>query len=220
MFDYDGYWKEYSCKECGLIVEDQFEISELNKIVDSSSKKMKAQISGDKKSPKKVKFEFLIIDTNEKIPINKWYQKSTWRNKNFVNYRGSWSSNWKYASGYPGESNVKVAGISHGDRVADFLQLAQSDDFKMYLEPDPTNPVNKNARKVMASALIDGELSTKQIGYLPDEIANEYAGVDLNISPKSVFLPTRKNLTLGIEVTLLQRSALYLKKRKKEINKN
>jgi ABC-type uncharacterized transport system ATPase subunit len=57
---------------------------------------------------------------------------------------------------------------------------------------------------------------SKHIGYLPDEIANEYAGVELNISPKSAFLPTRKNLNVGVEVTLLQRSARYLKKKAKE----
>ena len=102
---------------------------------------------------------------------------------------------------YCGERNVNVAGISYGNRAANFLKLAQSDGFKMYLEDDPTNPVNKNTRKVMVSDRVDGELVTKHIGYLPDEIANKYAGVELNISPKSAFLPTTKNLNLGVEVT-------------------
>lgn len=169
-----------------------------------------------KDMPQKVKFDFWILEPGEKIPANKWYQKETSKNKNFVSYRGNWSSDWKYASEYPGESNVKVAGISHGNRAADFLKLAQSDSFKMCLEDDPANPVNKNARKVMVSAMVDGELVTKHIGYLPDEIANKYAGVELNISPKSAFLPTSENLNLGVEVTLLQRSARYLKKKAKE----
>lgn len=164
----------------------------------------------------KVKFTFLILDAGEKVPENKWFQKDTWKNKNFVSYRGNRSSDWKYASEYPGESNVKVAGISHENRSADFLKLAQSDGFKMYLEGDPANPVNKNARKVMVSATVDGELVTKHIGYLPDEIANKHAGVELNISPKSAFLPTSENLNVGVEVTLLQRSARYLKKKAKE----
>jgi len=86
----------------------------------------------------------------------------------------------------------------------------------MYLEDDPANPVNKNARKVMVSDRVDGELVTKHIGYLPDEIANKYAGVKLNIGPKAAFLPTSKNLNLGVEVTLLQRSIRYLKKKTKE----
>jgi hypothetical protein len=111
---------------------------------------------------------------------------------------------------------VKVAGISRENRSYYFLKLAQSDNFKMYLEDDPLNPVNKNARKVMASAMIDGKLLTKHIGYLPDEIANEYAGVELNISPRSAFLPPDTDLDIGLEVTLLRRSAQYLKKKAKE----
>ena len=169
-----------------------------------------------KNVPQKVKFDFWILESSEKIPKNKWYQKETSKNKNFVSYSGNWSSDWKYASEYPGESNVKVAGISHGNRSSDFLKLAQADDFKMYLEDDPANPVNKNARKVMVSAIVDGELVTKHIGYLPDEIANKFVGVELNISPKSAFLPTSENLNLGVEVTLLQRSARYLKKKAKK----
>ena len=164
----------------------------------------------------KIWFPFFILEAGEKAPENKWFQKDTWKNKNFVSYRGNRSSDWKYASEYPGESNVKVAGISHENRSADFLKLAQSDGFKMYLEDDPANPVNKNARKVMVSATVDDELVTKHIGYLPDKIANKYSGIELNISPKSAFLPTGENLNVGVEVTLLQRSARYLKKKAKE----
>ncbi|MBC2704862.1 hypothetical protein [Desulfobacula sp.] len=160
----------------------------------------------------KIWFPFLILEAGEKVPINKWFQKDTAKNKNFVKYRGNWGSNWKYAS----ESSAKVAGISHGDRAIDFVQLAQSDGFKIYLEDDPANPVNKNARKVMVSATVDDELVTKHIGYLPDEIANRYTGVEINISPKSAFLPTNENLNVGLEVALLQRSARYLKKKAKE----
>jgi hypothetical protein len=156
-------------------------------------------------------FNFLILDEGKNIPLNTWYQKKSQNNKNFVSYKGDWGPDWKYACKYPGESIVKVAGISLGNRSADFLKLAQSDGFKMFLEDEPTNPVNKNARKVMASAMIDGKLVIKHIGYLPDGIANKYAGIELNISPKSLFLPTKK-LNLGVELILLQRSARYLKK--------
>ena len=169
-----------------------------------------------KGSHQKIRFDLLILDSGDKIPSNKWYQKASSKNKSFVSYRGNWGSDWKYASEYPGESDVKVAGISHGDRATDFLQLAQSDNFLMSLEDEPNNPVNKNARKVLASATVEGELVTKHIGYLPDKIGNKYAGVELNISPKSVFLPTNIDLNLGLEITLLQRSARYLKKKAKE----
>jgi len=160
----------------------------------------------------KIYFPFLILEAGEKIPKNKWFQKDSWKNKNYVNYRGNWSSDWKYTD----ESSVNVAGISHDNRTADFLELAQSDGFKIYLEDDPANPVNKNARKIMISAILGGELVTRQIGYLPDEIANKYAGIELNISPKSAFLPTSGNLNIGVEIALLQRSVRYFKKKAKE----
>jgi len=168
------------------------------------------------KKQQKVWFPFIIYDKGEQIEPNKWFQKENWKNKSFVRYSGNWSSNWKYASEYPGESDVKVAGISRENRSSNFLKLAQSDGFKMYLKDDPTNPVNKNARKVMASGTIDGEFFKKHVGYLPDEIVNKYANFELNISPKSVFLPTKKYPNVGVEVTLLQRSARYLKKKAKE----
>lgn len=161
-------------------------------------------------------FQYLVLDAGEEIPLNKWFQKGTAKNKNFISYKENWGPDWKYASPIPGESNVKVVGISRTNRSIDFLKLVQLDGFKMYLEDDPANPVNKNARKFMVSATVYSELVTKHIGYLPDEIANKYAGVELNISIKSVFLPTSTNLNLGIEVTLLQRSARYLKKKAKE----
>jgi len=174
-----------------------------------------------KKSPNKPKvlespFNYWIIHAGEDIPLNKWYQKESAKNKNFISYKEDWGPDWKYASPIPGESNVKVAGISRENRPVAFLKLAQLHDFKMFLEDEPTNPVNENARKVMIAATVDGVPVTEHIGYLPDDVANEYAGVELNISPKSAFLPTSENLNLGVEVTLLQRSAHYLKRKAKE----
>lgn len=164
-------------------------------------------------SHQKVKFNFLILDANESIPENKWFQKDTWNNKNFVSYRGTWDADWKWAD----EGKVKVAGISHGNRSEDFVRLACIEDFKMYLEDEPNNPISKNARKIMASATDNGELVSKHIGYLPSEIAENYAGVELDIRPAEAFLPTNSELNLGVQVSLLVRSARYLKKKVKKI---
>ncbi len=120
----------------------------------------------------KIRFDFLIYDEGEKIEPNKWFQKASWKNKNFVGYKGSWNADWKYSD----EGKVKIAGLSRGSRSEDFIHLAREEDFKIFLENEPENPVNKNARKVMASATIDGEILTKHVGYLPDEIATKYAG--------------------------------------------
>jgi len=58
-FEYDSYWEEYLCKECGWIVEDQMKISELNRIRISHSQKKnekqkkREQYPGEKKINKK-----------------------------------------------------------------------------------------------------------------------------------------------------------------------
>lgn len=66
----------------------------------------------------------------------------------------------------------------------------------------------------MVSAIIDERNVSKHIGYLPDDIANKYAGVEIDIRPDSTFLPTNDDLNLGLQVVLLVRSARYLKKKK------
>lgn len=160
----------------------------------------------------KVKFQFIIYDEGEQIEPNKWFQKASWKNKNFVSYNGIWDADWKWSD----EGKVKVVGLSRGSRTEDFIYLAREEDFKMFLEDEPENPVNKNARKVMAFATIDGELMAKHVGYLPDGIATKYAGVELDIRPATAFLPTNTELNLGVQVALLVRSARYLKKQKKK----
>jgi hypothetical protein len=175
-----------------------------------------SSLFGKKKKPtpkappsERIEFTYLIVDHDSEIPENQWYQKSTWKNKNFLNYRGTWSSDWKWAEV---ESKAKVAGISRGSRSADFMRLAFCDDFKMYLEEDPENPVDKNARKIIASATVEGKTVSAHIGYLPKEIAAFYAGVELDIRPDSVFLPPDGSINVGVKVALLERSARYLKK--------
>jgi len=162
-------------------------------------------------SNQKVNFTFVVYDEDEQIEINEWYQKATWNNTNFIKYSGTWDTDWKRSD----EGKVKVVGLSRGNRTEDFIRLACSNDFKMYLEEEPENPVNGYARKVMASARVNGELISRQIGYLPDEIATKYAGVELDIRPDTVFLPTSSDLNVGVQVALLVRSARYLKGAKK-----
>lgn len=160
----------------------------------------------------KVCFQFIIYDEGEEIENNKWYQKASWKNKNFIKYSGAWDSNWRWAD----EGKVKVVGISRGNRADYFIHLAREKDFKMFLQDEPDNPVNRYARKIMASATIDGDFICKHVGYLPDEIATRYADAELDIRPWSAFLPTNSDLNIGVEVALLVRSARYLKKQKKE----
>lgn len=161
----------------------------------------------------RVKCTFFIVDEGEDIPKNAWFQKSTYKNKRYIYYRGTWSSDWKLVVSDTGERlEVKVAGIQRESRAEDFLKLAFCDNFKMYLEDEPDNPVNKNARKIMTSATIEGTIISKHIGYLPDELANKYAGSELDIRPNYVYLPDDGSFNIGIKVVLLERSSRYLKK--------
>jgi hypothetical protein len=182
----------------------------------NSAGKGKGQTKGSKNKPKidqntkRIKFTFLTIDPDDPVPTNRWYQKSSWSNKNFFSYRGKWNSDWKWAD----EGKVRTVGLKQGNRTESFIRLAGYEDFKMYLEDEPDNPVDKNAKKVMASATVDGRPVSEQIGYLPKEIAEKYAGIELDIRPAKAFLPTKKGQTLGVEVALLVRSARYLKKQK------
>jgi hypothetical protein len=175
----------------------------------TKSSKNKPKIESNKK---RVKFTFLTVDPEDPLPMNKWFQRSSWSNKNYFNYRGTWSSDWKWAD----EGKVSAVGLKQGNRSDSFIKLACFDDFKMYLEDESDNPVDKNARKVMASATVDSRLVAEQIGYLPKEIAEKYAGVELDIRPAKAFIPTKRDQTLGVEVALLVRSARYLKKQKKQ----
>lgn len=159
----------------------------------------------------KIEFNFYILNEGDPIPTGKWYQKDSWNNKSFVSYRGKWNSNWKYAD----DSEVKVAGISRDDRSKHFLTIAQAEDFRLHLELEPDNPVNEHAQKVMASGTVKGEFVSCQIGYLPDDIATKYAGIKISIWPKSAFLPKEAGLNVGLKITMLVRSATYLKKMEK-----
>ena len=194
-FEYDSSWDEYSCKSCGWILQDGKNIPAIQKKIKDGSNQ-------------RVHFNFLILDYDDKIPENKWYQKPAQKNKYFFYYRGTRTADWKWAE----DSKLKVAGISHGTRTLDFVNLAFLDDFKMYLEAEPDNPVDPNAKKIMASGTVDGKLVSKHVGYLPKGISKKYAGVEIDIQPTSAFLPDDYKLNVGVEIGLFVRSARYLKK--------
>lgn len=70
--------------------------------------------------------------------------------------------------------------------------------------------------KVMAWGTLDGQMTSAPIGYLPDEIANECAGAELDVWPKAALLPGDGFPHLSIELALLERSAAYLKRMAKD----
>jgi hypothetical protein len=64
----------------------------------------------------------------------------------------------------------------------------------------------------MAWGTLDSKLTSASIGYLPDDIANQFAGVELDVRPKAVLLPSPDFPHLSIELILLEPSAAYLKR--------
>jgi hypothetical protein len=148
-------------------------------------------------------FRFVIYEAGEDVAPNTWYQKSHWNNKNFVSYRAPRDNDPTWID----VDTVKVSGISFGTRAVDLLSLACSDDFTLYVEAEPDNPVSPTAIKVMACATVHGRRVSKHVGYLPDEVTTTYAGETFAISPARMFLPPNPDLHLGLEVALRRRAA-------------
>lgn len=154
-------------------------------------------------------FPFVVIDEYG-TPPEGWYQRRNWNNKSWVSYGGRRrNTDWRWADE---EEDIHLAGLSFGTRSSDFLQLAQTEDFHLTCVEEPDNPVNPHARKILASGTLQGTLRICQVGYLPDALATKYAGVEVAVCPRSMFLPPHTDRNLGVKIGLLVRSARYLKR--------
>ena len=80
-----------------------------------------------------------------------------------VKDKGYHVSVWPKDQGFQGIDYIdfNIAGISHGEHIDDHLG-----EFVATLEPDPTNPYDANAIKILTS---NGDL----IGYVPKDMTNE-----------------------------------------------
>lgn len=150
---------------------------------------------------KQVDFNFMTYEQGENIPDNTWYQMTHWKNKRFVNYTYVIPKGWK-----PVDYDVPIAGISRGSRGQDLITIAQSPDFQLYLESDPTNPIDPRALKIFVSGTItDGHYLKKDVGYVPAEMMDDIEGLPLDVLPHSLFLPPSPDLNVGAKVVLITR---------------
>ena len=77
--------------------------------------------------------------------------------------KGYHVSVWPKDQGFQGLDYIEfnIAGITHGERINDHLG-----EFVATLEPDPTNPYDQNAIKILAT---NGD----RIGYVPKDMTDE-----------------------------------------------
>ncbi len=153
----------------------------------------------------KEKYTFAIVNEGEDIPFDCWHQKASAKNKNFLNWRPANPLNWKRAV----RANVKIAGLSQGKRQNHLILLANKDDFKLSLEPEPTNQYDSNAIKVMAQASIKNEKQLHHIGYIPKEIAKNMVAKfkleNLATTPSSFFLPPNDELNASLKIAIFDK---------------
>ena len=156
-------------------------------------------------------FKFLICKDKSEAKENQWYRLEKWKSPNLLVMKTSYSKDWKtyYTSGLP------VVGVTKDNRTVDFILMGDQEDFQIYLEREPDNPVDPNAIKIMGKATVKGELWSRQIGYLAKETAADLKEEDLDARPDSVYLPYGgKNL--GLTIRVLIRSQAYKKKKAKQ----
>jgi hypothetical protein len=152
-------------------------------------------------------FKFLIYDRGDTIEKNRWYRLSHWERPNFLKYDATWSKDWKV---YSAEENI--AGVTHEDRQRKFLELADKNDFTVYLEREQKNKFDKNAIKVMVSASEQSGKRIEQLGYLSKEIAKELKNEpELDARPNTVLIPVSGS-PFSLTLKILVRSQAYKKK--------
>jgi hypothetical protein len=142
-------------------------------------------------APKEVvfgkEFKFAIYDEESEASENEWFRLERWKAPNFVKMKTSWDGD-KWAA-FPPE--VTVMGINKDpQRGIAFLTMSDRPDFRVFLMREPTNPVDPNAIKVMASATVDGEQRIRQLGYIPKDLAELMKDEkELDARPHCAYLP-------------------------------
>lgn len=152
-------------------------------------------------------FKFTIEKDSGDALLNRWYRLAKWNRTHFLKMNTEWSRDWKLLF-----SELNVAGVTQGRRENDFMLIGDREDFTVYLEREPDNPVDQNAIKVMGKATIGGVEMVRQLGYIPADTALQLKEEqELNARPHSVFLPYGGN-RYGLRVNVLGRSKSYIKR--------
>ena len=144
-------------------------------------------------------FKFAMYDEESEANENEWFRLERWKSPHFVKMKTSWDED-KWAA-FPPE--VTAMGINKDpQRGIAFLNMSDRSDFRIFLMREPTNPVDPNAIKVMASATVDGEQRIRQLGYIPKDLAEMMKDErELDARPHCAYLPYQgRELDLKIRV--------------------
>lgn len=151
-------------------------------------------------------FRYEEYDEASEARLNIWYRLKRWKRPNFLMIRTEWPNDWIVLI-----KEENVVGMTYDNRIDWFLMMGDYPDFRVFLEKEPDNPVDPNAIKVMGSATSDqGELITKQLGYLPKETAKrlkKYENIDAR--PYSVLLPVEDSYYELVITIFVNRRELY-----------
>lgn len=152
-------------------------------------------------------FEFLIVERGEKIEKNRWYKMSDWQSPHFLKMKTDWNKDWKNFA-----AEEQVVGVTYDNRAQKFLELGDQNNFNIFLERDPNNPRDKNAIKVMGSAIVGGKKRVEQLGFLSKDTAKALKDEkEIDARPYSVYLPYQGR-KFGLRVRILVRSQQYKNK--------
>ncbi len=152
-------------------------------------------------------FQFLVIDQGENVGNYRWYRMRHWNSPNFLLMDTDWDNDWKSFS-----AEEEVVGVTFEDRQRNFLVMGDASDFRVHLQRDPNNPIDKNAIKVIGTATINGRSVAGDLGYLSKQTAKELKDEkELDARPHSVYLPY-EGRTLGMRIRVLTRSQAYKKR--------
>lgn len=99
--------------------------------------------------------------------------------------------------------DVAVAGVSH--RQQTLQEFFKGQNHHVELEPEPTNPADSNAIKVIGLWMNGGTQFRGHLGYLPSDIARDIAtnhsALRIAATPETMFLP-REGKSGGIRIDI------------------
>jgi len=111
-------------------------------------------------------FQFLIAEDRTDVENDRRYRMSHWDSVNSLIWGTAQRKDWRIFS-----DEEPVVGVTQDNREINFLLLGDQLDFRIFVEREPENPYDPNAIRVMASATVDDEHLTEQLGYLSKETA-------------------------------------------------
>lgn len=153
---------------------------------------------------------YKTISDGEKLPNNGWYRLKSWKRDTYFKWSGGWGEGWKGFS----KQEEPVAGIYYNNGDSKILKLVEHPEFSVILEREPDNEHDKNAVKVLVSALVNERTKFEHIGYLAKDTAKQIRDEqEIAAIPYSITLSDSNSDYENFEfcIKLLVRSKAYLK---------